>query len=404
MNIITRIQLRIKEWGSPKGLEISIRDELLGEDLTSVYLKNEDISVIPSGFWFEFDFPDTLLTPEKTYYIIWSPDGAPDKYNTYYWGLKDGNYYDRGAAWHYLDGEWEKLEPDFPKGDPDFVFKTFGTSNSPPEKPINLNGPDKGEIGENLYYESTYHDTDSDILSVYFDWGDGSNSGWIPSVSNGIFGLTHSWESNGSYQVKTKAKDVYFESPWSDSFTVIIGNIPPEKPEKPYGPISGIILALQNYSTSTIDYNDDSIFYLFDWGDGNYSDWLGPYESGVICEATHMWDEEGDYEIKVKAKDENGEESVWSDSLSVSMPKSKSNMPFGFTFVFGFDVDVKLVQLQPGEDYVDLEVLSKPFYIWENEIITRNPGEFIRLYNAKGLFSPSLSFCFGFCDDWGIIG
>ena len=90
-------------------------------------------------------------------------------------------------------------------------------------------------------------------------------------------------------------------------------------------------------------------------------------------------------------------------SVSISAFNEETEPP-GFIFVFGFDVDVKIVQLEPGEDYVDLEVLSKPFYIWENEIQTRNPGEFIRLYNTKGLFLLSLPFCFGICDDWGIIG
>jgi len=79
-------------------------------------------------------------------------------------------------------------------------------------------------------------------------------------------------------------------------------------------------------------------------------------------------------------------------------------VPFGFIFVFGGSVDVKIVQLEPGEDYVDLEVLSKPFYIWENEIITINSGAFLRLYEAKGLFSPSFPICIGICKDYGIIG
>ena len=69
----------------------------------------------------------------------------------------------------------------------------------------------------------------------------------------------------------------------------------------------------------------------------------------------------------------------------------------------GFDVDVKIVQLEPGEDYVDLEVLDKPFYLWHDQLQTINPGAFIRLYSAKGFFSPSSPICLGICDDWGII-
>jgi len=76
--------------------------------------------------------------------------------------------------------------------------------------------------------------------------------------------------------------------------------------------------------------------------------------------------------------------------------------------VFGLSVDVKILQLEPGEDYSDIEILDKPLYIWENGLLSapeiRNPGEFIRLYVARGIFLPSLPFCIGICDDWSIIG
>jgi len=111
----------------------------------------------------------------------------------------------------------------------------------------------------------------------------------------------------------------------------------------------------------------------------------------------------GAMDEKVKAVDTPFAEGDWT-TLDASMPKNKQYMPLGIILVFGFDVDVKIVQLEPGEDYVDLEVLNKPFYIWENEIETINSGAFIRLISAKGLFLPSLPFCFGTCQDWGIIG
>ena len=322
LNIITRVQLRLKIQGSPDGLEISIRKDLNGEDLTSIYIKNEDLTEIPSGFWYEFDFPNAAIIPENTYYIVWTPHGATDTNNAYCWGIKDGNYYDRGEAWNCTSGEWSKLIWG-PIGDPDFVFKTYGYLNSAPKKPTDLNGPSTGEIGENLYYESTFNDPDGNEMNVIFDWGDGTDTEWMPSVFNGIFGSSHAWYFNGTYQIKTKAKDNFFESPWSEPLTVFIGNIPPEKPEKPDGPLSGKILFSYTYSTSTIDLNGDEIFYLFDWGDET-SGWLGPYDSGDNCETNHIWDNEGDYEIKVKAKDNYGDESPWSDPLTISMPKKKS--------------------------------------------------------------------------------
>ena len=87
---------------------------------------------------------------------------------------------------------------------------------------------------------------------------------------------------------------------------------------------------------------------------------------------------------------------------------SKSKLISSQIFVFGTSVDVKLVQLEPGEDYVDLEVLDKTLYIFHNglfqEPIKISSGAFIRLYFAKGIFSPSLPICLGFCSDYGIIG
>ena len=67
------------------------------------------------------------------------------------------------------------------------------------------------------------------------------------------------------------------------------------------------------------------------WGDITNSSWLGPFESGEECNNSHIWFEEGNFEIRVKAKNELGVESSWSDPLSISMPKSKTfdiSIPF----------------------------------------------------------------------------
>jgi hypothetical protein len=100
-------------------------------------------------------------------------------------------------------------------------------------------------------------------------------------------------------------------------------------PERPSGPTSGKPNIEYSYSSVTTDPQDDNVFYLFNWGDGNDSGWIGPFNSGEACEATHSWDTKGNYEIKVKAKDIYGSESDWSDPLPISMLKSKAiNTPF----------------------------------------------------------------------------
>jgi len=95
----------------------------------------------------------------------------------------------------------------------------------------------------------------------------------------------------------------------------------PLKPSKPSGPASGGIGTEYTYTTSTTDPEGDKVSYLFDWGDGTTSGWVGPFNSGATGSAKKTWSTKGTYEIKVVAKDEHGKLSVWSDPLSVSMPK-----------------------------------------------------------------------------------
>ncbi|MFO7676836.1 MAG: agmatine deiminase family protein [Thermoplasmatota archaeon] len=120
----------------------------------------------------------------------------------------------------------------------------------------------------------------------------------------------------------------YIGAPDPHTFTAYNDNNTPDTPQRPTGPASGKAGSTYRYSTSTIDIDGDMIFYIWDWGNGNNSEWLGPYESGVEISTMNSWDEEGSYEIRVKAKDAYGEESDWSEPLAVTMPKnSLQSMP-----------------------------------------------------------------------------
>ena len=94
------------------------------------------------------------------------------------------------------------------------------------------------------------------------------------------------------------------------------GNVAPDTPCKVYnGPILGDPGTTYTYKTKTNDSNAEQILYLFDWGDGNTSEWLGPYMSNETVEASHSWAEEGGYYITVKAKDVLYNESNSSEPL-----------------------------------------------------------------------------------------
>ena len=105
---------------------------------------------------------------------------------------------------------------------------------------------------------------------------------------------------------------------------VFIPNAAPNKPDKPSGPPSGKVGEEYNYTSSATDPNGDQVMYLFDWGDGSDSGWLGPYNSSENASGKHIWNKKGTYQIKVKAKDIYEKESIWSDSLSVKIPKNRA--------------------------------------------------------------------------------
>jgi len=103
-------------------------------------------------------------------------------------------------------------------------------------------------------------------------------------------------------------------------------NEPPETPTKPDGPSEGIIYTEYMFNSSTTDPEEDDIYYLFDWDDGNDSGWIGPYASGATVNASHMWTDGGDYEIRVKAHD-GRRESNWSEALIITIENVPPDAP-----------------------------------------------------------------------------
>lgn len=100
----------------------------------------------------------------------------------------------------------------------------------------------------------------------------------------------------------------------------------PYKPDRPSGRRNGKVGIEYKYKSRTTDPQGDYIYYLFDWGDGNKSGWLGPYASGNSVEESYLWTEKSNFEIKVKAKDTNGHESIWSDPLPISIPRARNKL------------------------------------------------------------------------------
>ncbi len=99
---------------------------------------------------------------------------------------------------------------------------------------------------------------------------------------------------------------------------------PPNIPDKPNGKKMGVVGQIYTYSTSTVDNNNDSVQYGWDWnGDKIVDEWTDFYSSGETCQASHPWGQEGTYVIYVNAKDVRGMVSEWSNGLTVIIPRNR---------------------------------------------------------------------------------
>ena len=133
----------------------------------------------------------------------------------------------------------------------------------------------------------------------------------------------------------------------------VITSNPPSTPTTPNGPSRGAYYRPYTFTSSATEPDGESIFYIFDWDDGNKSDWLGPYSSGETVTATHTWETIGDYEIRVKAKDINEAQSDWSEPHAIAIVE---NQP-------------------PNNPVIDGPAKAVPFVSYEYTFITTDDDE-----------------------------
>jgi len=175
--------------------------------------------------------------------------------------------------------------------------------------------------------DNTFWDEDDILEKRMFEawWED--NLETIGGMTNmGLYYLYQYYGGGGSSQYYFEAYNVLGDSSvkiWRSN-----PSNPPEKPSTPNGPNRGIINKEYAFSSSTTEPDGESIFYIFDWDDGNYSNWIGPYNSGETVTASYSWDTIGDYEIRVRAKDINGVQGAWSDPHTISIVENNPpNIP-----------------------------------------------------------------------------
>ncbi|HDN50992.1 MAG TPA: hypothetical protein ENG06_04375 [Thermoplasmatales archaeon] len=157
---------------------------------------------------------------------------------------------------------------------------------------------------EGFYFFNTGHPTpgwdyESNITVVATATGD--HRGWKGEVH-----LTKEYVPN------QQADDIHLVPP------------APETPAQPSGTTEGMVGMIYTYTTVATDPYEYNISYGWDWdGDGTVDEWDDNggnyYPSGENITASHAWGDPGEYEIKVRAKNEWNVTGDWSPPLNVTI-------------------------------------------------------------------------------------
>ena len=291
-------------WGDYP-LNISIRDDLYGDNLTMVS-KVASLELKKSKSlmdWIEFDFPNIKLIQNKTYYIVVEPHGSVPYDRYYYWIANNKNdEYPLGKVYKKEEsGEWWMVSPvNF-----DNCFITYEAL--PLE--TNAGGPYYGLVNESVWYKGSHYEG---VLPYDYYWYLYNADVWEYHEFNWTY------DAPGNYSVTLQITDGLNNVVNDTTYTIIKeSNNQPYIPIKPSGPNICKKEKFYEYSTNATDPDGDPIYYMWDWGDNTTSEWLGPFNSGQIHVASHNWSKWGLYKIKVKAKDVYGGETNWSEEKYV---------------------------------------------------------------------------------------
>jgi len=101
------------------------------------------------------------------------------------------------------------------------------TSNYPPETPEKPVGPTDGEIGVEYTFSTQTVDNDSEQIYYLWYWGNEMSDWMGPYESGETVQAVHTWISQGTYDIKVKAKDTDDAiSDWSEPLTITIVGAP----------------------------------------------------------------------------------------------------------------------------------------------------------------------------------
>lgn len=175
-----------------------------------------------------------------------------------------------------------------------------------------------GDIEEEIQFDaSNSFDAENEIISYYWDFGDGTNDTGVT--------VTHAYTQQGIYPVTLIITDNGGNTATDTTWAGIEQSIDPPNNPIINGPTRVTAGIEYEYTFTTTDPNGDDVYYYIEWGEySSVGEWIGPYSSGEQIVLTHTWNNKGIYTVRAKAKDIYNQESDWG-YLKVTMPVNQQS-------------------------------------------------------------------------------
>ena len=224
---------------------------------------------------------------------------------------------------------------------------------------------DVGTQDEEWYLKHAYYEEnnwiieiiDPDIMNFWYDWGVSINSGNNEIIHLAYYdwperNLNYAWKINDIWSIETVDSEgavgsycsididtngypsiSYMDRSYINLKIADKKQYSPSKPLKPSGHPFGLSDREYIFTTSSVDFDGDKISYGWDWGEDDEIEWTEYYNSNQSVYINHTWKEDGIFQIRVRAKDENGNQGNWSDLLNFRIIKTHNKIILSNSFL-----------------------------------------------------------------------
>jgi hypothetical protein len=228
----------------------------------------------------------------------------------------DGGYLMNGVTNSYGNGFLDIWVIKTDENGKELWNKTYGGKNTDYCWAMCKADNDGFALGICLNYGSSM--TDDDV--IIYECDENGNIEWESRFENEGIQVTRTINptDDGGYIVSGMTS-TQFGDPDCDAFVYKINPFDNGQPSKPTisGPRRVKPDTEYTYTASSTDPDGQQLFYMWDWGDGNYSEW------DDSPRATYSWPDPEDKAIRVLVKDFYGYESEWSE-LFITKTKNKA--------------------------------------------------------------------------------